>query len=273
MATIDELRKIRLQKLENIKRAGIWAYPLESKRDHEIAAVLADFADLEQSEKEVTIAGRVKSLRSHGGLTFIDIKDASGKMQALLRSDGLGEKGYQFFVDNFDIGDFVEFRGAVFVTKRGEKTVGVADYKMLSKSLLPLPEKWHGLQDVEERYRKRYLDLIFNDEVKQKFVIRTRIIKSIREFLDSRGFMEVETPILQTIYGGATAKPFCTHLNAYDMDVFLRIAPELFLKRLLVGGFEKVYEVGKCFRNEGVDKQHNPDFTMIEFYWAYANFT
>jgi len=272
MATIDELKKIRLQKLENIKRAGIWAYPLESKRTHEMAAVLAEFDGLVESAKEVIVAGRVKSMRSHGGLTFIDVQDASGKIQALLRSDGLGEKSYQFFVDNFDIGDFVEVRGTVFVTKRGEKTVEVGGYKMLAKSLLPLPEKWHGLQDVEERYRKRYLDLIFNDDVRAKFVIRTKIIKALREFLDSRGFMEVETPILQTIYGGATAKPFTTHLNAYDMDVFLRIAPELFLKRLLVGGFEKVYEIGKCFRNEGVDKQHNPDFTMIEFYWAYADY-
>ena len=180
MATIDELKKIRLAKLENIKKAGFWAYPLESKRTHEIAAVLAEFEDLAQSAKEVIVAGRIKSLRSHGGLTFIDVQDVSGKIQGFLRSDGMGEIAYQFFVDNFDIGDFVEIRGTVFVTKRGEKTVDAADYKMLAKSLLPLPEKWHGLQDVEERYRKRYLDLIFNDEVRAKFVIRTKIIKAIR---------------------------------------------------------------------------------------------
>ncbi len=272
VATIDELRKIRLEKLDRIKRAGVWAYPIESKRTHAIGAVFSDWENLEKSEKEIVVAGRIMSMRGHGGMVFADIRDESGKIQVLLKKDGLGEKAYQFFVDNFDIGDFAEIRGTLFVTKRGEKTINAAAYKMLSKSLLPLPEKWHGLQDTEERYRKRYLDLIFNYEVKQKFVVRTKIVKAIREFLDERGFMEVETPILQTIYGGATAQPFSTRFNAYDIDVFLRIAPELFLKKLLVGGFEKVYEIGKCFRNEGVDKQHNPDFTMLEFYWAYADY-
>jgi len=270
MANIEELRNARLMKLDAIQKAGIWAYPVGTKRTHTVSDAFLGWDDLARDEKEIVIAGRMKSMRGHGGLTFVDVQDGTGKMQAFFKKDGLGEKSYQFFCDNFDIGDFVEVRGILFVTKRGEKTIDVRGYKMLSKSLLPLPEKWHGLQDVEERYRKRYLDLIFNDEVKQKFIIRTKIIKAIRDFLDERGFMEVETPTLQTIYGGATAKPFMTHLNAYDMDVFLRIAPELFLKRLLVGGFEKVYEIGKCFRNEGVDKQHNPDFTMLEFYWSYA---
>jgi lysyl-tRNA synthetase class 2 len=272
MATIEELRNARLKKLENIKKSGIWAYPINAKRTHMVSEAFSDWDKLAAGATQITIAGRMKSMRGHGALTFADIEDASGKMQALFRQDGLGEKSYQFFVDNFDIGDFVQATGTVFVTKRGEKTIDVADYKILSKSLLPLPEKWHGLQDVEERYRKRYLDLIFNGDVKQKFIFRTEIIKTIRQFLDDRGFMEVETPILQTIYGGATAKPFKTHLNAYDMDVFLRIAPELDLKKLLVGGFEKVYEFARNFRNEGVDKQHNPDFTMLEFYWAYANY-
>ena len=270
MANIEELRGARLKKLETLEKAGFWAYPATTKRTHTVREAFLGWDELAASEKEIVIVGRMKSMRGHGGLTFADIEDGTGKIQAFFKKDGLGEKSYQFFCDNFDIGDFVEVRGTLFVTKRGEKTIDVADYKMLSKSLLPLPEKWHGLQDTEERYRKRYLDLIFNDEVKQKFVVRTKIITAIREFLDKRGFMEVETPILQTIYGGATAKPFKTHFNAYDMDVFLRIAPELFLKRLLAGGFEKVYEIGKCFRNEGVDKQHNPDFTMLEFYWAYA---
>jgi lysyl-tRNA synthetase class 2 len=272
MATIEELRNARLKKLENIKKSGVWAYPINAKRTHTVGEAFLGWDKLAAGDTQITIAGRMKSMRGHGALTFADIEDASGKMQALFRQDGLGEKSYQFFVDNFDIGDFVQATGTVFVTKRGEKTIDVADYKILSKSLLPLPEKWHGLQDVEERYRKRYLDLIFNGDVKQKFIIRTEIIKTIRQFLDDRGFMEVETPILQTIYGGATAKPFKTHLNAYDMDVFLRIAPELDLKKLLVGGFEKVYEIGRNFRNEGVDKQHNPDFTELEFYWAYANY-
>jgi len=270
MANIEELRQARLKKLENIKKAGIWAYPIGTKRTHTVGNAFLDWDNLANAEKEIVISGRMKSMRGHGGLTFVDVEDGTGKIQAFFKKDGLGEKSYQFFCDNFDIGDFVEAKGVLFVTKRGEKTIEVRDYKMLSKSLLPLPEKWHGLQDVEERYRKRYLDLIFNDEVKQKLVLRTKIITAIREFLDGRGFLEVETPTLQTIYGGATAKPFKTYFNAYEMDVFLRIAPELFLKRLLVGGFEKVYEIGKCFRNEGVDKQHNPDFTMLEFYWAYA---
>ncbi|MFZ3073681.1 MAG: lysine--tRNA ligase [Minisyncoccales bacterium] len=272
MANIEELRAARLKKLENLKKAGVWAYPIAANRTHTISDAFLDWDRLIKDEKEIVLAGRMKSMRGHGGLSFVDVEDGSGKIQAFFKKDGLGEKSYQFFCDNFDIGDFIEVRGILFVTKRGEKTVDVRDYKMLSKSLLPLPEKWHGLQDTEERYRKRYLDLIFNDEIKQKFVVRTKVITAIREFLDKRGFMEVETPTLQTIYGGATAQPFKTHFNAYDMDVYLRIAPELFLKRLLVGGFEKVYEIGKCFRNEGVDKQHNPDFTMLEFYWSYASY-
>lgn len=272
MATIDELRKIRLEKLENLKKAGFWPYPATTKRSHMVEEVFLSWDELEKDFKEVIVAGRIKSMRGHGGMTFIDIEDGTGKIQALLKKDGLGEKSYQFFCDNFDVADFVEIKGSLFATKRGEKTIEVRDYKILAKSLLPLPEKWHGLQDVEERYRKRYLDLIFNENVKQKFVMRTKIITAIRNFLDRHGFMEVETPILQTIYGGATAKPFVTYFNAYDMEVFMRIAPELFLKRLLVGGFEKVYEIARNFRNEGVDKQHNPDFTMLEFYWAYADY-
>ena len=160
----------------------------------------------------------------------------------------------------------------MFKTKKGEKTIESSDFKMLAKSLLPLPEKWHGLQDIEERFRKRYLDLIFNPEIRKKFELRSQIIKEMRNFLEEEGFLGVETPILQPIYGGARAKPFKTHLNAMNMDLYLRIAPELYLKRLIIGGFEKVYEIGKCFRNEGVDRFHNPDFTILEFYWAYADY-
>lgn len=202
----------------------------------------------------------------------MDIEDGTGKLQAFLRKDRVGEKGYKFFLDNFDIGDFIEIRGILFETKKGEKTIEVADYKILSKSLLPLPEKWHGLQDVEERFRKRYLDMIFNPEVREKSVLRSKIIKEIRDFFWGEGFLEVETPVLQPIYGGTEAKPFKTHLNALDIDLYLRIAPELYLKRLIVGGFEKVFEIGKCFRNEGVDRFHNPDFSEAEFYWAYADY-
>jgi len=269
---IDELRKIRLKKLEAIKKAGISVYPEKTKRTHKISEALASFNSLVKTKKEIILAGRIKSLREHGGSTFLHIEDGTGMIQAFFRKDRIGEKGYKFFLDNFDIGDFIEARGILFKTKREERTLEASDFKMLAKSLLPLPEKWHGLQDVEERFRKRYLDLIFNQEVKKKFELRSKIIKEIREFLEKDGFLEVETPILQPIYGGAKAKPFKTHLNALDLDLYLRIAPELYLKRLLVAGFEKVYEIGRCFRNEGMDRSHNPDFTMLEFYWAYADY-
>jgi len=277
---INELRKIRLKKLEAIKKALINPYPEKTKRTHKVNEALKDFNKLSRSKKEVILVGRIRSLREHGACAFLHIEDGSssspqdglGKIQVFFRKDRLGERGYKFFLDNFDIGDFIEVRGILFKTKKGEKTIDAADFKMLAKSLLPLPEKWHGLKDVEEKFRKRYLDLIFNPEIKKKFEVRTRIIKEIREFLEKEGFLEVETPILQPIYGGAKAKPFKTHLNALNIYLYLRIALELYLKRLLVGGFEKVYEIGKCFRNEGIDRAHNPDFTMLEFYWAYADY-
>ena len=261
-----------MEKLKKLLKNGENPYPIEVKRTHEIKAVLDDFSSLSKKEEEVILVGRVRTIRTHGALTFIDFEDGTGKIQALFAKDKIGEKSYNSFLEFFDIGDFIEIRGTMFETKRGEKTIEAKDYKMICKSLRPLPEKWHGLKDVEERYRKRYLDLLFSPEVKEKFVIRSKFIKEMRNFLDNEGFMEVETPILQLLYGGARAKPFKTHLNAMDIDVFLRISPELYLKRLLVGGYEKVYEIGKCFRNEGVDKFHNPDFTMIECYWAYADY-
>ncbi len=272
MAIIDEIRKNRLKKLKAIESAGFLVYPGETKRSHTCSQAIEDFSKLSRSKKEIILAGRIISLREHGGLVFCNIEDGFGEIQVLFKKDRLGEKNYEFFLNNFDIGDFIEIRGTLFKTKKGEKTLETADYKILAKSLLPLPEKWHGLKDVEERYRKRYLDLIFNKEVKEKFKLRSKIIKEIREFLDKEGFLEVETPILQPIYGGAKAKPFKTHLNALDIDLYLRISPELYLKRLLVGGFERVYEIGKCFRNEGIDKAHNPDFTMLEFYQAYTDY-
>jgi len=272
MATIDELRKIRIKKLKAIRDAGFLAYPSKTRRTHQIAEALNNFSRLSKTKKEIVLTGRIRSLRGHGGSTFFNIEDGTGQIQAYFKRDELGEEKYNFFLNNFDIGDFIEIKGVLFTTKKGEKTIEATDYKMLVKSLLPLPEKWHGLKDAEERYRKRYLDLIFNSEVKKKFEIRSKIIREIRNFLEKEGFMEVETPILQPMYGGATAKPFKTHLNALDMDLYLRIAPELYLKRLLVGGFEKIYEIGKCFRNEGIDKFHNPDFTMLEFYWAYSDY-
>jgi len=269
---LDDIKNVRFEKLKAIQKAGLNPFPGTTKRTHEIKSALEDFSKLSKSGKEIILCGRIISKREHGGSTFCHIKDGSGQIQIYFKKDGLGEKGYQFFLDNFDIGDFIEAKGFLFETKRGERTILISDFKMLAKSLLPLPEKWHGLQDVEERFRKRYLDLIMNREVLQKFVMRSKIISEIRNFLDSEGFLEVETPILQNIAGGARAKPFKTHLNALDLDLYLRIAPELYLKRLLVGGFEKIYEIGRCFRNEGMDFAHNPDFTMLELYWAYKDY-
>jgi len=272
MITINELRKIRLKKMERIRKSGILVYPEITKRTQRIEEALKNFNNLSRSKKEIILVGRIRSLREHGGSTFLHLEDGSGKIQAYLKRDRIGEKSYQLFLDNFDIGDFVEVRGILFKTKTKEKTIEVANYKILAKTLLPMPEKWHGLKDVEERFRKRYLDLIFNPEVKKKFELRSEIIKEIREFLEKEGFLEVETPILQSIYGGARAKPFKTYLNVLDLNLYLRISPELYLKRLLVGGFEKIYEIGRVFRNEGMDRSHNPDFTTLEFYWAYANY-
>ncbi|HDZ54533.1 MAG TPA: lysine--tRNA ligase [Candidatus Nealsonbacteria bacterium] len=272
MGHLGDIKKTRLRKLEAMKKAGILAYPEKTKRTHTIRDSLESFATISRSKKEIVLVGRIRSIRKHGGSTFCHIEDGTGRIQGFFRKDRLGEKGYQFFLDNFDIGDFIEVRGVLFKTKKGERTIETKDFKNLAKTLLPLPEKWHGLRDIEERYRKRYLDLIFNKEVRTKFELRSRIIQTIREFLEKEGFLEVETPILQPIYGGAKAKPFKTRLNALNLDLYLRISPELYLKRLIIGGFEKIYEIGKCFRNEGMDKSHNPDFTMLEFYSAYADY-
>lgn len=272
MSVIDEIRENRKNKSKRLKDSGINPYPIEVKRTCEISKALKNFDSLSKKEKEIILVGRMKTMRTHGGLTFIDFEDGTGKIQGLIAKNKVGEEFYKTFLEMFDIGDFIQARGTLFETKRGEKTMQIVDCKIITKSLRPLPEKWHGLKDVEERFRKRYLDLIFSPEVKNNFVIRSNFIKELRNFLNDEGFLEVETPILQLLYGGARAKPFKTHVNAMDLDVYLRISPELYLKRLLVGGFEKVYEIGKCFRNEGIDKFHNPDFTMIEFYWAYADY-
>jgi lysyl-tRNA synthetase class 2 len=271
MATSDELRQIRIEKLEELGKNGFPAYPIECKRTHQIGDALSDFDKLANDLTEVALVGRIRSVRGHGGATFVDIEDGSGKIQIFLKKDGLGEKAYQNFIDYFDIGDFVEAKGTLFTTKRGEKSVEIRDYKMLAKSLRPLPEKWHGLQDVEERFRKRYLDLLFNEDIKQKFIIRSKIIKTLRDFMNAAGFMEVTTPTLQPLYGGASARPFKTHMHDLDMDLYLRIAPELYLKRLLVGGFERVFEFTTNFRNEGMDRDHNPEFMVLEGYAAYRD--
>ena len=228
--------------------------------------------DLEPEREEVSVAGRVVTLRPMGKAVFAHIQDATGKLQIYIKQDLLGENSFKEFEDIVDPGDIIGVRGSLFRTNTGELTVEVKDWKMLAKSLHPLPEKWHGLKDVEVRYRQRYLDLIANEESRRIFSLRSKLISELRTFLDSKGFIEVETPILQPIASGANAKPFITYHNYLEQNLYLRIAPELYLKRLVVGGFNKVYEIGKNFRNEGVDTTHNPEFTMLEFYCAYWDY-
>ncbi len=263
-------REVRLGRLQSLEKNGIDPYPSEVKRTHTVDQVLAVFEALLETKEQVTIVGRARALRNIGALTFLRVEDGTGLMQAVLKKDDLGD-AYKIFADHADVGDFFEVTGTAFVTKTGEKSILASGVRFLAKAIMPLPEKWHGLQDIETRYRHRELDLISNAEVKSKFVVRSKFLSALRRFLDERGFLEVETPMLQPIPGGATARPFVTHHNALDADFYLRIAPELYLKRLVVGGFEKIYEIGRCFRNEGIDYSHNPEFTMIEMYQAYVN--
>ncbi len=271
MEQLSDLERQRRIKLERIRERGIDPYPPRVERSHTAAEALRDF-ESGQPEPDISLAGRLRSIRVMGKSTFAHIEDGSGRIQVYLRQDTLGEEDYEYFKQDFDIGDFIGVTGDLFRTRTGEVTLKVQDFKMLAKSLHPLPEKWHGLKDVETRYRQRYLDLIANEEVREIFVIRSRIVSALRRFLDQRGFLEVETPILQPIYGGAAARPFVTHHNALDQDLYLRIADELYLKRLIIGGYERVYEIGKDFRNEGVSHKHNPEFTQLEFYQAYADY-
>ncbi|HKT83543.1 MAG TPA: lysine--tRNA ligase [Solirubrobacterales bacterium] len=261
----DPLFSERLQKLERIRAAGVEPYARGSGRTHTAADAR------EAVGQEVVVAGRLTGRRQFGGAVFMDLVDGSGRIQLLGRRNVLGEEPHDQFQD-LDIGDIAEARGDVIVTKTGEVTVEVKDFRLLSKSLRPLPEKWHGLQDVEARYRQRYVDLIANPLVRETFATRTRILSALRRALDERGFLEVETPTLQPIPGGGHAKPFETHYNVLHRDVYLRIALELYLKRLVVGGLERVYELGKCFRNEGMSPRHNPEFTMLEVYQAFADY-
>jgi lysyl-tRNA synthetase class 2 len=273
MPTIQELRKIRIEKLKKLESAGLLAYPAKTKRTHTIAEALESFSKLSKSKKPIVLAGRIMAQRGHGGATFLDIYDGSEKIQAIIKEDKLGKKGYQFFIDVFDVADFIEVKGILFTTKRGEKTIEVNDCKMLSKALLPLPEKWHGLCDVEECLRKRYLDILCKPEVKEMIKKRAIFWNATREFLTKKGFLEVETPVLETTPGGADARPFVTHHNALDMDVYLRISMgELWQKKLMVAGFEKTFEIGRQFRNEGISQEHLQDYTQMEFYWAYADY-
>jgi lysyl-tRNA synthetase class 2 len=261
---------VRREKLEALSRAGMSPYATATERTTTIGEALEHFDEWVASAKVVTLAGRVFTTRLHGGLLFADIAEESGKIQILLKLDDIGERIFNLFRDTVDPADFVQASGTLFVTKRGEKTLQVTSWKMLTKALLPLPEKFHGLQDIETRYREREMDLISNPEALHRFRVRSKFVAALRRFMDEHGFMEVETPILQSIPGGANARPFVTHHNALDIDLYLRIATELHLKRLVVGGIEKVYEIGRLFRNEGIDYAHNPEFTSMEMYWAYA---
>ncbi len=273
MATLQELRDERLKKLAILKERGMPAYPIKSSPEMTLAEATKAFSKLSKKKKGTALAGRITAMRGQGALFFFDFNDGTGGFQGLLKKNNISDKQFSLFTDAVDIGDFIEVRGTLFTTKRKEKTILVREWRMLSKSLRPLPDKWHGLQDVEERYRRRYLDILMSEDVRARFLLRSSIISFTREFLRENGFLEVETPILQPLPGGALAEPFKTHHNALDIDLYLRIAPELYLKELLVGGFPKVYELSRNFRNEGIDVTHNPEFTMLEYYEAYSDAT
>lgn len=272
---------LELQKLEKaaaFRAAGQNPYAHFLQKDMSVAEFRAKFAYIAESENKrdesvsVNLAGRLKLLRVAGKSTFANIEDESGNLQIYFNKDGLGEEIYTLFKKNLEVGDIVVVKGYPFITNSGEFSLHVSEIKLATKAILPLPEKFHGLTDIEQRYRKRYLDMIMNAEIRRDFTLRSKIIRFVREFFEQKGFLEVETPMMHPIAGGANAKPFITHHNTLDVDFFLRIAPELYLKRLIVGGFEAVFEINRCFRNEGMDLTHNPEFTSIEFYWAYHNY-
>jgi len=265
------LLQARKEKLEKIRELGVDPYPYRFERTYSLRAVIESFEDLSSKEEIISLAGRLISLRGHGKTSFAHLTDGQERLQIYVRQDEVGEGAYSLF-KLLDVGDFLGVKGGLFRTKTGEPTLKVEELKLLSKSLHPLPEKWHGLKDKELKYRQRYLDLIANPQARMVFEKRTETIRYLRKFLDEKGFWEVETPILQPLYGGAFAQPFLTHHQALDQTLFLRIADELYLKRLIVGGFEMVYEFGKDFRNEGMDRTHNPEFTQLELYQAYADY-
>lgn len=266
---VNELLQVRRAKLAELRAKGTEPFGQKFERTHHSSEIIDNFGSLEG--KEVVIAGRLMAKRGHGKAGFANLQDLQGQIQIYVRLNDVGEEAYELFT-KADIGDILGIAGTVFRTQKGEISVHAYKVVMLSKSLRPLPEKWHGLQNVELRYRQRYVDLIVNPEVKEVFIARSKIIRAIRRYMDDAGFLEVETPMMHPIPGGAAAKPFITHHNALDMDLYLRIAPELYLKRLIVGGLEKVYEINRNFRNEGISTKHNPEFTMLELYQAYADY-
>lgn len=286
MTEYTQLEKIRLQKLEELRAEGVEVYPTRAQRTHLSAEAIAEFESMEEGAREVkvTLAGRIRATRAMGKVSFAHIEDGAGKVQLFFRANEVGKERVDFFNKMFDIGDFIQAEGVMFRTKSGEVTLHVHDFSLLAKSISPLPAakdetledgtivRHAALEHPELRARQRYADLAVNPGVRETFRKRAAIIKALREFLDSKGFLEVETPILQPLYGGAAARPFVTHHNELEQDMYLRISFELYLKRLLVGNLEKVYEIGRDFRNEGVSFKHNPEFTQLEFYWAYADY-
>lgn len=268
---MEILASEKLEKIQELRNLGIEPYNGVFEKTHTVSALRAEERTLVEQGTRVRVAGRLMAIRRHGKALFADLQDHTGRIQIYAKRDVLGEERFALF-RVIDVGDWLGVEGEVFRTHAGELTVLVRDYVFLGKCLRPLPEKWHGLKDVEVRYRKRYLDLIMNPEVREIFILRSRLIREIRSFLDARGFIEVETPMMQVLPGGALARPFKTFHNALGMELYLRIAPELFLKRLVVGGFEKVYEINRNFRNEGISVRHNPEFTMLELYEAYGNY-
>lgn len=268
---INEQMQVRIDKMHKIEEHGWKPFGYRFLYTHRAADIAAQFDELSEKETEVKMAGRIMAIRGHGKTCFMDMQDKTGRIQVYVRKDVIGEENYAL-IKLMDIGDTVGITGTAFRTHMGELSIKATSVEMLSKSLRPLPEKWHGLKDVETRYRQRYVDLIVNPEVRDTFVKRSQIIRSVREVLDSHDFLEVETPILNTIAGGAAARPFISYHNALDMQVYMRIAPELYLKRLIVGGMDRVYEMGRVFRNEGIDNRHNPEFTSVEIYQAFADY-
>lgn len=268
---INEQMQVRIDKMHKIEEHGWKPFGYRFLYTHRAADIAAQFDELSEKETEVKMAGRIMAIRGHGKTCFMDMQDKTGRIQVYVRKDVIGEENYAL-IKLMDIGDTVGIIGTAFRTHMGELSIKANSVEMLSKSLRPLPEKWHGLKDVETRYRQRYVDLIVNPEVRDTFVKRSQIIRSVREVLDSHDFLEVETPILNTIAGGAAARPFISYHNALDMQVYMRIAPELYLKRLIVGGMDRVYEMGRVFRNEGIDNRHNPEFTSVEIYQAFADY-
>ena len=276
MALDDSIYQLRLEKLKQIEALGQPLYPSKFGFTHTIAQILADYTDktaeqLENPRVSVRVAGRIMALRLMGKAGFAHLQQNGQRLQIYVKKDAVGDKAFEVY-KLLDLGDHIGVSGYLFRTRTGELSIHVEEISFLSKDLLPLPEKWHGLTDVELRYRQRYVDLFMNLEVREVFIKRNQLVQSLRSFLGERGFVEVETPMMQPIAGGAVARPFVTHHNTLDMDLYLRIAPELYLKRLTVGGLDRVYEINRNFRNEGISTRHNPEFTMLEFYQAYADF-